>query len=566
MNPKNFTNPKALTNPIGAKPRVLVVGLDGATFGIIKPMVKAGKLPNFARLMREGAHAPLKSTMPPITPCAWTSFGTGKDPSKHGLYDFNLHEGNPEKKKSANRSFVKAKSIWRLLTEAGKKSVVIDVPLTYPPEEISGILISRVMAPPKKNCAHPKSLYYTLRRKGFIKKIEKNLPKQHGAFNANKEEVKKKPRKISKAERRKMSKERIEKAFKNMSEEIDKNVKLASELMKKKEWDFFMAVFMSADHAGHTFWKDQAKVRKIYEKLDEAVGKLFGLAGKNTTKFIMSDHGFTSVPYSFNVNEWLSQKGILSKKLDIPRRESVNELKILLKNARNAGNAANTGNLKLEKFQYQIRTDYSKSRAYLQSGTSYGVRINLEGRDTTGIVKQRDYEDFRDYLIREFKKIRHPATGERIFSEIFKKEDVYSESPFGTDPAPDIFLLSPEMKFMAQGQFTQVAKIFGKTSRGYGFHHTHGIFFAEGENIRNLPLKSPNITDLAPTILHTLGVALPNDLDGRVLSEIFTPGSPCAEREIRYQGPSIIDGGEKAYSKKEEEKIKKRLEALGYIE
>ena len=70
-------------NTANSKPRVLVIGLDGATFGIIKPMIKKGKLPNFARLMREGAFGPLKSTMPPITPCAWTSFATGKDPSKH---------------------------------------------------------------------------------------------------------------------------------------------------------------------------------------------------------------------------------------------------------------------------------------------------------------------------------------------------------------------------------------------------------------------------------------------------------------------------------------------------
>jgi len=554
-------------------PHVLVIGLDGATFEIIAPMVKKGKLPNFARLMRESSYGPLKSAMPPITPCAWTSFATGKDPSKHGLYDFNLHEGNPEKTKGINRTFVRAKSLWKILTEAGKKSVVIDVPLTYPPEEINGTLISRVMAPPKKNCTYPKNLYYTLRKKGFIEKRSRKLADQHGADKANKEEVKKEEKKAirrpSKEKLKKMSRERIEKAFKHMKEEIGKNVELAAQFMKKEDWDFFMIVFMSADHAGHTFWRDQEKVKKIYEKLDEAVGKLFALAGEATTKFIMSDHGFTSIPYSVNINEWLAEKGLLKKKLDIPSKDSVAELKEFLKRSREKKALKNGKPDKkdtLKKFRYLIKTDYARSSAYLQSGTSYGVRINLEERDTTGIVKKQNYERFRNYLISEFKKMKYPKTGEKVFSHILKKEDVYSESPFPTIPSPDIFLLSPDMKFMAQGQFTQIAKVFKKTSKGYGFHHTHGIFFAEGKDIKSLSLENPKITDLAPTILHTLGIPLPEDLDGRVLREIFKEDSGVAKSEIQYQGSSAIEKEEKAYSKAEEEKIKKRLEALGYIE
>lgn len=562
----NAINPA--THRVPSANRALVIGLDGATFEIISPMVKKGKLPNFARLMREGSFGPLKSSMPPITPSAWTSFATGKDPSKHGLYDFNLHEGNPEKKKSVNRTFVKAKSLWKILTEAGKKSVVIDVPLTYPPEEISGALISRVMAPPKKNCVYPKSLYYTLRKKGFIQKAKRKVAEEHGAEDANREKrekEKKNPKKISKAGLKKLRRERTKKAFKNMEGEIDKNLKLAEWFMKKESWDFFMMVFMSADHAGHTFWRDQAKVRKIYEKLDEALGRLFELADKDTKKFIMSDHGFTSIPYSFNINEWLHRKGLLHKKLDIPSKESMKELRGLLKIQKERNKGQKKRN-KLSKFRYRIKTDYAKSQAYLQSGTSYGVRINLEGRDTTGIVKAEDYASFRDYLIAEFKKIRLPLTGKKVFSHILKKEEVYSESPLGTNPSPDIFLLTPDMKIMLEGQFTQVAKIFGKTSRGYGFHHTHGIFFAEGKDIKSLRLSSTNITDIAPTILHALGVSIPDDLDGRVLTEIFEPGSRCATREIRYHGPSTIEEKEKGYSKAEEAKIKKRLEALGYIE
>ncbi len=553
---------------MGTRDRVLVVGLDGADFGMVSRLASEGKLPNLQRLIDEGSFGPLKSTMPPVTPCAWTSFATGKDPSKHGLFDFKLHEGDPEKKKSANRTFVTARSLWGLLTAAGKMNIVVDVPLTYPPEEISGIMVSRVMAPPGKNCTYPKSLHRTLRRKGYLKEPVRKLAEEHGADKANREETRKKRRRASKAKQRKMARERKEKAFKHMCEEIDKNIELARWLMKRQEWDFFMMVFMSADHAGHSFWSDQARVKKIYAKLDAAVGELCELAGEDTVKFVMSDHGFTSVPYSFNVNEWLHTKGLLAKKLDLPVEDSVKELRELMKELRTQapGSGLKTRHRKLTRFRYTISTDYSRSKAYLQSGTSYGVRINLEGRDTTGVVKREEYEAFRDYLMEELEKLKHPRTGRNLFSQVLRKEDVYAPSPFGMDPAPDIFLLTPDMEVMVQGQFREVKKIFGKTRRGYGFHHTDGIVFAQGDGIAHAAPGGATITDLAPTILHVLGVPLPDDLDGRVLKEVFRPGSRYAEREIRYQGASAISADKATYSEEEEAKIRERLKALGYVE
>ncbi len=548
------------------KDKVCIIGLDGATWEIIEPMVQKGKLPNLARIMKTGAYGPLRSTLPPVTPCAWTSMVTGKDPSKHGLFDFHIHEGDPEKPKSINSTRVRAQSIWHLLGERGKRSIVIDVPLTYPPSEIDGIMISRVMAPPKKNCAYPKSLYYTLRRKGYIKIPDQKLADQHGAADANREQrEKKQPRKkVSKAQLKKMARERVEKAFSHMKEEIDKNVALVDWLLKKEEWDLCMVVFMSADHAGHTFWRYQGKVKKIYEKLDSAIGRLLKITGEHVVTMIASDHGFTSLPYSFNINEWLYERNLLAKKLDIPGKESMNELKAFLRNTRAEKKEKSKKPQRLEKFRFQIRTDYARSRVYLQSGTSYGIRINLKGRDVTGIVEPHEYEPFRDYLIRELSELINPYTGEKVFSDIIKKEDAYSPSPFGADPAPDLFLLTRNMDTMVQGQFTQQAKVFKKTSRGYGFHHPDGILLATGQSVRRVSFRA-HITDVAATALHVLGIPLPEDLDGRVRKEIFTPDSEYATRTLPRQAPSVRESKEKRYTKKEEEKVKAELAALGYM-
>ena len=129
-------------------------------------------------------------------------------------------------------------------------------------------------------------------------------------------------------------------------------------------------------------------------------------------------------------------------------------------------------------------------------------------------------------------------------------------------------MLTSEMKVMIEGQFSQKrTKVFRRMSPGYGFHHTHGIFFALGREIKNSLKLSPKITDLAPTILHILGVPIPEDMDGRILKEIFKPDSVYVSRKIQYQTSSTIEKEDAAaYSKKDETKIKKRLEALGYIE
>ncbi|UCC94705.1 MAG: alkaline phosphatase family protein, partial [Candidatus Omnitrophota bacterium] len=530
---------------MSSKPRVIVIGLDGATFKIIAPLVKKGRLPNFKRLMQEASFGPLQSTIPPITPCAWISFATGKDPSKHGLYDFKHHEGDPENKKAVNSTFVKAKSLWELLSEARKRCIVIYVPCTYPPEEINGILISRILAPSNKNCTYPKSLYYTLRKRGFIEEDESKIFEQHADDADKRGQVKdlaKRPIKLSKEQIRK-TKEHIEKMhnaardkiFKKIEKDISKGLILAKELLKKEDWDFFMVVFMAADNAGHGFWYNQTKVRIVYEKLDRAVGELFDLAGKDTITFIMSDHGFTSIPYACNINEWLFQKGLLFKKFEPIHQESRKELKAVLKKIR-IGTLGRNQN-KFTKFHCRLKTDYARSKVYLQSRTSYGLRINLAGRENKGVVRRQDYEPLREYLIKELKKMRDPTTGKRIFSHILKKEDIYSVSPFSIAPAPDIFLLAKDTRFILEGKVAEGTKIFAKTFKNYGFHCSKGIFFAHGNNIKATSLKSVKITDLTPTILHILNVPLPEDLDGRVLREIFEPHTFYRKKKICYQNP-----------------------------
>jgi predicted AlkP superfamily phosphohydrolase/phosphomutase len=136
--------------------KVIVIGLDGATLDLILPWVQKGLLPNFQRIIKKGIWGHLTSTIPPFTAPAWTSFMTGKNPGKHGIYDFMVREPGTYTSSSVNASFCDADSLWRIIGSEGKKVGVINVPMTYPPEEVNGFLISGMLTPSNTDTfSHP---------------------------------------------------------------------------------------------------------------------------------------------------------------------------------------------------------------------------------------------------------------------------------------------------------------------------------------------------------------------------------------------------------------------------
>lgn len=127
--------------------RLLVIGLDGATFDLIKPWVQQGELPNIAKILQRGVHGELKSTVPPMSPPAWTSFMTGKNPGKHGIIDFTARKPYSYEIEFINARWRQAETIWKIMSDADKRVCVIAVPITYPPEKINGVMISGIDTP-----------------------------------------------------------------------------------------------------------------------------------------------------------------------------------------------------------------------------------------------------------------------------------------------------------------------------------------------------------------------------------------------------------------------------------
>ncbi|MHA1832386.1 MAG: alkaline phosphatase family protein [Candidatus Baldrarchaeia archaeon] len=134
------------------------MGLDGATFDVILPMVKAGNLPNFKKIMDEGAWVELESTVPLPSGPAWASFMTGMKPANHGIFDFVVKKKNSYETCYVNSTYVKGRPFWEILGRYSFKVGIINVMVTYPPHPVNGFLITGGLTPPGKDFTYPKSL------------------------------------------------------------------------------------------------------------------------------------------------------------------------------------------------------------------------------------------------------------------------------------------------------------------------------------------------------------------------------------------------------------------------
>ncbi|MDQ1335907.1 MAG: hypothetical protein QG552_2857, partial [Thermodesulfobacteriota bacterium] len=212
-------------------PKVLIIGIDGATLDLIEPWAKEGKLPTFKRLLEEGAHGDLKSTFPPLTAAAWTSFMSGKNPGKHGLYDFIEPQPGSYEVRYTNARSRLTKTIWQILSDAGMKVGIINVPMTYPPEAVNGYMISGLDAPENsRSITFPPALYQELEE--TFGKVSQTV--RYLGYLKNDE--------------------RRERVLKSLAEMDEHYLRLTRYLMRKHPVDVMMLVLTSTDSVQHFFW------------------------------------------------------------------------------------------------------------------------------------------------------------------------------------------------------------------------------------------------------------------------------------------------------------------------
>lgn len=564
--------------------KFVVIGLDGATFRILDPLMSKGKLPNLARLRSESSFGTLWSTIHPYSAQAWSSFMTGMNPGKHGVFDFIHHADDSYGLKFVNAGDRRADTLWKILSSYGFKVGVVNVPLTYPPEEVNGFLIAGMDAPGKgSDFVYPRSL---------LKELEGRVG----------------PYTIELSVRDYMRHGLEEKFIDDLRQMVRQQVLMVEYLMSQKEWDFFMFVCRATDQVQHWYWrfmdhrhpyhpekvspKLENAIADIYEELDAAIGDMEKRMGQDTYLLIMSDHGQgPDGDRALYINKWLRSKGFLRFKhehgMERLRRagrqdmvsHSVDVLKKLL--------PRRFKDLLLNRLPWlrdQVETmmsfsdiDFKSTRAYSEDVRG-NIWINLKGRQPGGQVSLEEYEAVRGELVRLLEDLRDPLTGKRITDRVFRREDLYHGELLSK--APDIVFTQPSDTYMHMHRRSRTDRdlsAFVETLPASEIqvwptasHTLDGIFFLKGSGINpGKRINGVNIIDLAPTILYLMGIAVPDNMDGSVIREAIDPVLLNERLPEKVSAPGGQEGSGlegSGYTKDEETNIRERLRDLGYIE
>jgi len=212
-----------------------------------------------------------------------------------------------------------------------------------------------------------------------------------------------------------------------------------------------------------------------------------------------------------------------------------------------------------------IQIDYAGSKAYAIPifNHIFGIRLNAKG-------EERDR--LRSEITKALGELIDPQTGKTLVEHVYRGEDYY-QGPYAQNIPDMIVMMNPDYggSYRLGSYSSWVTELQMHTHRGN--HRMEGIFAAHGAEIapQATPLAGLDIEDIAPTVLHLMGLPVPTDMDGRVLSEIFTPEFKAQP----VQPGAVLDfwtnkPGEKfqeaVMSEEDEAEIRERLEALGYIE
>lgn len=546
-------------------PKLFVIGLDGATFDLIKPWVAQGKLPTFKKLMDGGAWSELRSTVPPVTASAWSSFMTGKNPGAHGLFDFMQRRRDSYDLAPVSVMDRDGRAVWDLVGDANKSVIVMNVPVTWPPQSVNGILITGMLTPRNvDNYTYPKAL-------------AQELKSAIGEYIVYSDEV--------------YSKGRGEIFMQALKYSAEQRTRAAEYLLHKYPWDFAMLVFPETDTVCHGLWAasdpshhqhDPAEAAKfrdgilsIYQALDSHIARLTEKLDAETTVLLMSDHGHGPVRNFLYVNNFLAQRGylkfkpnaasqlkLLAFKLGITPRFVYNILLVLgLGKLRRTLDKRRGGRGLLKRFFLSFGdVDWSRTRAY-SIGYIGEVHINLSGREPQGIVEPgAEYEKVRDEIIASLRELEL-RDGNPLVEHIWKKEKLYKGAHL--EQAPDILFLPRNLETIAFGDFEFGSNKILEPSFGVSSsHRMNGVFVASGADINNAgEFSGAQLIDLAPTILHLMHLPVPRDMDGRVLMEAIADARP-----VEYGGSAEGHApATEGYSDEEEQQVIERLKDLGYI-
>jgi predicted AlkP superfamily phosphohydrolase/phosphomutase len=567
--------------------RLLVIGLDGATFDLIIPWVEAGELPTFRHLLHVGAAAPLRSVIHPYTAQAWTTMVTGQNAGAHRIFDFWERDFATYGFKLLNAGMRAAPALWSVLSQRGVPVIIANVPMSYPPEPVKGVMVSGRDTPGlDSEYTHPSSLK---------RRLQQALGRQYVIV----------PNDWLHAQRGEFAKVRAV-----LLDEIDVRIASVRHLMQAEDWRFCMFVISATDGAVHFLWRffDEAyplydpatasdlntSLLDIYHHVDSRLAELLQDLSEDIKIVLVSDHGGGANPISVvHLNLWLAQQGLLT--FHAPTKKSTAMLarelpvhlletfKKRIYRTMSFQNLTKVRRLWPDSFRSRLSSatllggiDWRQTKAFSEERRG-NIWINLKGRDPQGIVEAgSEYEAIRTQIVQTLPNLTDPVSGEKPIKRIWRREELF-EGPF-LEKMPDLIVEAdnPDV-FRSRGNYTGTEPVHRlgldelRVSKTSGCHRFNGIFIATGGGIRpGVWLDMVDMVDVAPTLLYMLNEPVPAEMDGRVIEDLFEadylqkqpPGR--AESVHPLSKPDYQEG--EGYSDEEAQIVEERLAGLGYLD
>ena len=568
-------------------PVLLLIGWDGATPELLERFIRAGKLPTVEGLIRSGSGRRLRSTIPPVTACAWSSFLTGKNPGKHGLFDFVTPREGSYKFAYTHGGYRRDRGgdLLSLLNRAGLRVGCVNVPMTYPPRAIDGFMVSGLDAPDEHSgIAEPAALFEQAQAEVGPYRIDN---RHLGSMKGD-------------AGRREAIDE-----FKRI-ETLRTDITTA--MIRREAVDVLMLVYNATDQVQHHFWHlmdaeapdhpgpdsrevtlFQDAIQEIYTHCDAELARLLERF-PDANVMLLSDHGAGPVcGPRVRLNNVLAEAGLLTW---APTQgtflaDTISRFDEFLRRTLSAKQKARlarwlpAGRTGIESLGLPP-VDWAQTTAFAYEGYTLSpcIWINRRDRFPNGTVSPGEEYDRACARITEIlTALRDPKTGAQVIPRVYRSDEVYHGEHMAM--APDLILNWWEdpnfMVTKSHPKFGKDPSVFyprGPAVPGRditGIHRRDGVLVASGPQLASFDSAErppADLTDVAPTTLALLGLPVPEDMDGQTLEEIVAGEIPV-DRAPRPSPPTDDDGQDtevEGYGERDAKIIEQRLSDLGYIE
>ncbi|MCU4924913.1 alkaline phosphatase family protein [Halobacteria archaeon AArc-dxtr1] len=530
---------------------LLLVGIDAGCLPVLEPLFESGEIPTLQRLVEDGASGPLESQIPPWTASAWPSMYTGKNPGKHGVFDFLSFDGYESD--VVNATHVRERPVWELLSEYGITSVVVNVPVTHPAQSFDGALIPGMTAPEDPDC-HPDGLLDDVRDAcGEYRVYPQSGPEPEASIEGYERTI-----------------ELRGSAFRYLCDRFDPG--------------FAFVQFQQTDSVFHERPGDKEAIEAVYREVDRQLEETLETVDPENV-MLVSDHGIGPVSgHEFRVNEFFRERGYVTGRSDgngmpdwsqawrndlLEGEEASDQETGTLEHAMNVAARFGITTQRVATVLDRVglkepigrrvpdsmvraaseQVDFPESSVYVRSKSELGVRINLEGREPNGQVPADEYESFRETVIEELRSVETPD-GEPMFEAVEPRE-TYFDGPH-LDNGPDILTVPRAFDNAIVADLDDAT--FAEPMEPWN-HKRTGIVAASGPAVDEAaPLQEATIFDIAPTICSLFDVPIDAEMDGDVL--------PVADAGERMQYPAYAP---EPVTATDSRTVEDRLSDLGYL-